>query len=296
MPGGYLGTVGSTADFTLTRDQLIEEAFKSAGLWAEGEGLTPEQLNVGIVKLSLIVREVDHSGNWVWTVQQPSHLALEAGVGVYDVQNGLPNNISEIVSAVYRAKDGRDSSPLKILKSDGYEAIQDKLGHGEPHAVYLTTDTRLEQRRLYVSPYLSSVTAQSQVEGTDGNIYKCIYPHTASATNKPVDGANWRMVWELSAGATTTWALGTAYTAAEAIRLVIKRPIFDFASASTTPDFPISWPRLLVTRLAIDVGQVYRIPQGQMEMLAAMLKGSFTDIFPSTRPKSNDIHNKVQFF
>lgn len=296
MPVGQLSNVASTHDFTLTRDQLILAAYETAGLAPEGEGLTPEQLNIGIVRLGMIVREVDQSGNWVWTIQQPVHLALEAGVGVYDVQNGLPNYISEIVSAVYRSKDGRDSAPLTILKAEGYEAIQEKMETGTPRAVYLTGDINLSLRRLYVTPYLSAVTAQSKVLGTDGNIYKCIYPHTASATTTPVTGANWRMVWEAGAGATTTWASGTVYSAAESIRLVVKRPIYDFDGASNTPDFPMQWPRLLMLRLAQDVGQVYRVPQVTQETIAAMIRGSFTDIFPSTRPKSNNIHHKALYF
>lgn len=296
MPVGLLGTVASTADFTLTRDQLIQAAFETAGLAPEGEGITPEQLRVGEVRLNLIVREVDQSGNWVWTVQQPTHLALAAGVAVYDANNGLAQNISEIVSAVYRGKDGRDSAPLKILKAEGYEELPDKLDTGEPEAVYLTNDINLALRRLYVWPHLASITAQSRVLGTDGNIYKCIYPHTAASTTQPITGANWRMVWEAGSGSTTTWASGTAYTSTESLRLVIKRPVYDFDSASNTPDFPMQWPRLLMLRLAQDVGQVYRIPQADKDTIAAMIKGSFTDIFPSTRPKTTNIHNKVKYF
>lgn len=296
MPVGLLGTVASTSDFTLTRDQLIQAAYETAGLAPEGEGITPEQLNIGIVRLGLIVREVDQSGSWVWTIQQPYHLALASGVGVYDVQNGLPNNIAEIVSAVYRSNDGCDSRPLKILKPEGYEELNDKLDTGEPEAVYLTNDIQLELRRLYVHPHLSTVTTQSKVLGTDDNIYKCIYPHTASSTTNPTDGANWRMVWEAGSGATTTWASGTAYTSAESLRLVIKRPVYDFDSASNTPDFPMQWPRLLMLRLAQDVGQVYRIPQNDRDTIAAMIRGSFTDIFPSTRPKTNDFHHKAKYF
>lgn len=296
MPVGLLSTVASTADFTLTRDQLIQAAFETAGLAPEGEGITPEQLKVGEVRLGMIVREVDQSGNWVWTVQQPTHLALAAGVAVYDANNGLAQNISEIVSAVYRGKDGRDSAPLKILKAEGYEELPDKLDTGEPEAVYLTNDINLALRRLYVWPHLASITAQSRVLGTDGNIYKCIYPHTASATTTPISGANWRMVWEAGSGSTTTWTSGTAYTSTESLRLVIKRPIYDFDSASNTPDFPMQWPRLLMLRLAQDVGQVYRIPQADKETIAAMIKGSFTDIFPSTKPKTNDLHHKARYF
>ena len=132
--------------------------------------------------------------------------------------------------------------------------------------------------------------------GSDNNVYKCIYPHTSSSTNQPITGANWRMVWELSAGSVTAWATSTDYTTAESLRMVIRRPIYDFDSATNTPDFPMQWPRLLMLRLAQDVGLVYGIPQSDKDTLAAMIRGSFTDIFPSTRPKSNDVHHKASYF
>ena len=296
MPVGLLNTVASTHDFTVTRDQLIQAAFETARILEEGQSLSAEQLNIGAMRLNMILREVDQSGNWVWTIQEPSHLALQAGVGVYDANAGLPQNISELVSVSYRSADGSDSKPLKILKAEGYEEIQDKLQSGEPQAVYLTNDSNLSLRRLYVWPFLSTVTTQSKIVGSDNNVYKCIYPHTSSSTNQPITGANWRMVWELSAGSVTAWATSTDYTTAESLRMVIRRPIYDFDSATNTPDFPMQWPRLLMLRLAQDVGLVYGIPQSDKDTLAAMIRGSFTDIFPSTRPKSNDVHHKASYF
>ncbi len=293
MPVGQINTVAQTADFTVTRDQLIQAAFETARVIPEGESMTPEQLNIGMIRLNLIVREVDQSGNWVWTIQEATHVPLASGVGVYDVNNGLPRNVSELVSVVYRSENGCDSPPLKILKADGYEEIRDKLLNGEPKAVYLTTDIQLERRRLYVWPFLSTVTAQSKVIGTDNNIYKCIYPHTSSSTNQPTSGQNWRMVWELSASSVTPWVSGSNYTTAESLRIVMKRPIFDFDNASNTPDFPMQFPRLLMYRLAADLADVYGTNQ---DALNGKIQGAFTDLFPSTRPKSNDIHNKVQFF
>lgn len=296
MPVGLISTVASTADFTLTRDQLIQAAYETAKQVEEGNPVSPEQLARGETRLNLLVREVDQSGNWVWTIQEAKHLTLQANVGVYDANSGLPTNISEIVSVVYRDKSGCDSPPLKILKAEGYEEIRNKMECGEPQAVYLTNDITLAQRRLYVWPHMSSVTTQSKVLGSDNQVYKCVYPHTSTTTNKPISGANWRMVWEASSAGVTAWANSTAYTMAESVRMVIKRPIFDFDSASNTPDFPIQWPRLLMLRLAIDVGTIYGTPQSHLEMLQGMVKGSFTDIFPSTRPKSNDLHNKASYF
>ena len=296
MPeSGFLATVGRTADATVTRDKLIEMAFQNIGVLPEGESLRPEMLQAGIDRLDLIVREIDEGGAWRWTVQEPVHIPLQAGVGVYDANAGLPQNCSEIMSAVYRGSDGRDSPPLKILSAEGYEQLSDKLESGEPRAVYLTGGITLATRRLYIWPILSSVTARTSVIGTDGQNYRCIYPHTSSASTQPATGANWRMVWELGGLGTTTWAAGTIYTAAESLRMVIRRPIFDFDSASNTPDIPPQLQRALLFRLCDDLQDPYPSPDSSNRMAQKYI-GAYNDVSASLRKKTIAIHNKARYF
>lgn len=296
MSTGYQVNLGSTHDYTVTRDKLIELAYRLIGVLPPGESLGPEELQEGIDRLNLIVREVDESGRWRWTIEAATHLQLQAGVGVYDANTGLPRNIAEIMSVVYRDANGHDSKPLKILKTEAYERIPDKMQNGIPEAVYLTDDINLPLRRLYVWPFPSSVATQSVVDGTDGNIYKCIYPHTATTTTRPITGANWRMAWQLSAGASVAWAANAQYTNGESLRMVIRRPVFDFDQADNTPDFPPQMYNLLVERLAIALGTSYRIPSSELQDLVGQMRGSFSDISASLHVKTNDIHNKVKYF
>lgn len=292
---GYRSTLGRTADATLTRDKLIEMAFQNIGVLPEGAAMSAEMLQAGIDRLDLIVREVDEAGAWRWTVQEPAHISLQAGVGVYEAYTGLPTNCSEILSAVYRGKDGRDSAPLTILSAEGYEQLSDKLESGEPRAVYLTTGNVLAERRLYVWPILSTISTRAVVVGTDGNPYRCIYPHTSSSSTRPTTGANWRMVWEQGGVSVTNWVDATSYTAAEALRLVVRRPIFDFDSASNTPDIPPQLQRALLFRLCDDLQDPYPSPDNSNRM-AEKYKGAYSDVVASLRKKTNDIHNKVRYY
>jgi hypothetical protein len=292
---GYLSTLGRTADATLTRDKLIEMAFQNIGVLPEGAAMSAEMLQAGIDRLDLIVREVDEVGAWRWTVQEPVHIPLRANVGIYDANGGLPTNCSEILSAVYRGHDGRDSAPLKILSAEGYEEISDKLQTGEPRAVHLTTGNALATRRLYVWPFPSSISTRSEVVGIDGLRYQCLYPHTSSTSTAPGSGSNWRMVWQLGGLGVTAWATSTAYTAAEALRLVVRRPIFDFDSADNTPDIPPQLQRALLFRLCDDLQDPYPSPDNSNRM-AEKYKGAYSDVVASLRKKTNDIHNKVRYF
>lgn len=289
-------TTGTTYDYTCSRDKIIEIAHKIIGVLEPGQVLDADQLQDGIELLSMQVRETDQSGRWRWTIGAASHVTLAANTFVYDSSNGLPTNIAELLTVVYRDAGGKDSEPLKILKAETYEEIPDKLYVGDPKAVYLTEDITLAIRRLYVWPMRSSVATQSVVTGTDANAYKCIYPHAGATVNRPITGANWRMLWELGGSGAVAWGSGTNYTNTEQLRLTYRRPIFDFDAADDTPDFPIQWPRLLVYQLAFDLGDIYSIPIEERNLMIAKVKGSFDNIYPSVKAKQNTRHNKARYF
>lgn len=293
---GVTASVGTTSDFTLTRDQLIRMAHENVGVLEEGQVLSAHQLNKGIERLGLIVREIDASGKWQWTIEAATHLPLASGVTLYDVNNGLPSNVAELISVTHRDSSGQDSPPLTILSAEGYEALVNKLEIGSPTAVHLSNATALGSRRLYIYPTPQTVVAQSVVLGTDGDTYRCIYPHTSSTVSKPTTGANWRMVWELGGLSPATWAASTAYVAGDHLRLTYRRPIYDFDAADSTPDFPMSWPRLLVLRLEQELRKLYGLPMVEREAGQAEIRGAYQDIFASTKPKTNNLHNKVEYF
>jgi len=291
---GFQDPLSRTSDFTITRDRLIRLAFEEAKAIAPGEGLSAEDLQMGKDRLNLIVREVDGSGKWEWAIEGSVTVPLIGGVGVYDGNVNFPTNVSEILSAVYRTANGQESGKLHVLTAEGYEDIPDKLAVGESTSIHITPHRDVLQRRMYVNPIPATITAQSKVIGTDDTIYRCIYPHTASSLNRPTTGSNWRMVWEVGTGATTTWTSGTSYTSAESIRIVYRRPLFDFTEADHIADFPPQFQRLLVLRLAQDL--TYALTAEEQAVLASKVKGAYNDIFDSTRPKTTNIHNKAKYF
>lgn len=288
-------STGSTADFTLTRDELIEQGFKMIGVLSPGNTLDGELLEEGKKVLGLIVRETDQAGRWRWTIDVASTLTLVANTFRYTSSNGLPTNIADLVKVTYRDGQANDL-PMKILKAEGYEDLPRKIETGDPKYVYLTDNIVLASRELYVNPVLSSVNAQSVVTGSDALTYKCIQNHVAGSTNKPITGANWRLYWELGGSAPATWATSTSYTAPQLIRMLFRRPIYDFDSASDTPDFPISWPRLMVYKFAFDLADYWGIPAEECQKYIQKAKGAYDDLFVSNKAKSTNLHGKAKYF
>lgn len=288
-------STGTTYDFTCTRDKLIELAHKVIGVLEPGQPLDGDQLNDGVTLLGLIVRETDASGKWRWTVGDAKHVPLAANTAVYTSANGLPTNIAELHTASYRDASGNDW-PMTILTAEKYEEITGKAEVGQPEKLYLSEDITLASRVLYVWRMLSSVTAQSVVTGSDAQVYRCTRAHMADAVNHPVSGANWRLFWELGGSSPSAWASGASYTAPDQIRISYRRPLFDFDTAADTPDFPMQWPRLLLYKLAFDLGDIWGIPVEERNNMIQKAKGAYQDVFPSLKNKTNNVHNKVKFF
>lgn len=286
-----VGLPDDSTYLTLTRNKFIEMAYRTIGVLEQGQILDGDLLNEGIDILTMIVREVDGAGKWRWTFEDSVHIPLLSGTFIYSIDRGLPSNISELLMASYRDASGRDT-PLDILKAERYEEITNKLQYGTPKSVYLTEHSDLSLRELYVWPTFETVVATSEVSGP----YRCTRTHTSTVHTEPVTGRNWKMFWESGGEGSTPWATDTLYTAAPSLRLQFRRPLIDFVTAESLPDFPMPWPRMLMYKLAFDLGDPMGIPIEERKYMIEKAKGAFNDIFPSVKVKSNTHHNKVKFF
>jgi len=56
-----------------------------------------------------------------------------------------------------------------------------------------------------------TLTASSEVTGSDGEVYTCRKSHTSAALNQPITGAEWSTYWIKSGSTGGVWANATAY-------------------------------------------------------------------------------------
>lgn len=287
--------VGTTFTANLTRNGLVEAAYRAIGVLPPGQTMSGELLNEGIEALNLIVRELDATGKWLWGISAPSSITLVANTFVYTSANGLPTNILEVVSAYYRDSSAEDY-PLEVLTAEGYDRVTNKTDTGEPTAVYLTDHRDVGSQTLYIVPTLASVNTQSVVTGTDAVVYKCIRSHTADSTNKPITGANYLLYWAAGGSGPSTWATDEAYVAPQQVLLRFKRPLFDFDTASDNPDFPTQYTRMLKNLLAADLSDGQGIPLEERAFLIKKAKASYDNIFRSIRPTTTDTGKKAKYY
>ena len=290
---------GTSSDFNLKRNDVISLAYEDIGVIQAGRPLTASQLQEGIKRLNLIIREEDargtHQNKNLWALTEKT-LQLQANGFVYDVENdGLSAGVVDLVSAFYRDTTG-DDIEVKIIQAEQYEAITDKNDSGDPEKIYLKRNKDLSCQLLYVWPALSSVGTTSQVIGSDGQNYRCIMGHTSATISKPITGTSYRIYWEQGGSAGSAWVTATAYTNGELIRYVIKRPLYDFDNASDNPDMPQGWSRYLAKRLAYDLCGPYHIMVDERTLLKAEYLDARLEIFPNTQPDGQQFHNKYQYF
>lgn len=289
--------VGTTSDFTLTRNQLVTKALKKVRAVAQEENPTPTQLTEGIHALNLIVREEDADGKHLWAYSStPSTVTLLQDIGVYTTSQGLPNNIVELTSVSYRNSSGVDC-PVQILTHAQYEAISNKFDRGDTEKIFLTHDRVLASRSLYVWPLPNNINTQSEVIGTDALNYRCIRSHTAVADNKPVTGANYLLFWEQGGSSGATWVSGTSYSAPQLLRIWYKRPLADFDAANDDPDMPTSWTRKLLYELATDLADDYGLALEERAVLSTKAGRADERTFAQTQvEKTTDTHDKAVYF
>lgn len=294
-----IDAMSTTANFNVTRNQVIEAALRKIGAFRLGATMNAAQLAQGIQALNLIIREEDAKGTGqaknLWALDEKT-LQLQADGFVYDVDNdGLSGSILDIVSAYYRNTSG-DDTPLKIYTTEEYDAIADKDTQGDPEIVYLKRNVDLSCQMFYVWPAKSSVGTTSEVIGSDGVNYRCITGHTSDAIRKPITGTSYRIYWQEGGEDGSAWVDDTDYTNGELIRYVIKRPLYDFTSAGDNPDMPQGWSLYLIYRLALDLSPEYHITLEERNWLMARYKEARSEIFPNSQPISNNFHSKGQYF
>lgn len=285
-----------TNNSNLTRDELITMAYEDLKVLAEGETLSAPLLATGIKKLNLIIREHDLAGKHLWAIPAtPTSIPLVAHTFVYTTSNGLPSTALAIVAASYR--DGSQSDcPLDVLTTEQYEAQRNKLETGDPRWVYLTENTAVASKTLYVGPMLSSVNTQSVVTGTDAIVYQCIRSHTADSLNTPITGANYVLYWEAGGSGPSTWTTGTSYTAPQLLRLWVKRPLYDFDAASDNPDMPQGWAHWLQQELAIRLSTGHNVPIDRLQIMRSLRNESYERIFRSVQPQTSKTHDLTIYF
>jgi len=284
---------GTTFNSGFRRDEIIAAALKKVTKSRKG-GYSLIQIDDAIKSLNKIIRSESARGDsrvdHLWALQET---ALILTPGVY--QYGLAHNTLNIKSMVYRGIDGRDC-PIHLITHVQWNQLTNKVEEGSVKQAYFKNDIDLEEQVLYVNPVPLTVTAGSEVLGTDGLNYTCIQKHTAAAVNRPITGEGYGLYWQLEGSAGAAWVTGTEYVNGELLYYVYERPLFDFDLPGDNPDMPAGWENYLIYKLAYDLAPDYRLPLEERKFLEYRVTQELGLLHPSKKVTVTDHHNKGSFF
>jgi len=294
-------TTGTTTDFALTRNELIELGYAKIGKLAPGGSLDEDQLERGIKALNLIIKKEDNRGveknKHLWAMNT-DHLILQADKFLYGVQEGLSPSILRLETVVFRGTDGDDES-MDIVTVAQHEAKIDKNETGDPSKLRFVLGRRPQENQFWVLPNPSSIGTTSTVAGTDSLSYSCIQGHTSALQNRPISGTDWPMFWKEWGTGTTAWVASTAYTNGELIRYVFRQPLFEFNKHSDNPDMPLGWDNFLIYSLALELAPEppNPVPLEDRRWLSSKVAFERAELFPISRDTATRSHtNLTEFF
>lgn len=272
-------TTSGSYDFTVTRDDIIKDAYDEIGVLEEGETPNAEQTTSAARKLNMMVKLWMTKGRHLWCVQDAA-LFLVLGQTYYSLGNSTadanwcdPTDMAQTTTTVAKVAG---ASTLTVASASGI-ANGDKIGvvldsgdiqwttvNGAPaglvvtlgavltgavasgNIVYAYTSRLVRPLRVIKdSLYLRDSTGYDQpVELIDKVEYDML---TAKAQRGAIIQAAYEPL--LSSGRLWTWS--TTDVATKTLRFSVERPIQDFDLTTDNPDFPVEWSMALYQNLAV---------------------------------------------
>lgn len=133
-------------DFNLTRNEIIQRAFRITGALKLRQSLTADQFTQGNIALNCMIKLWQADNIFLWTLREMTQ-AITSASASYSLASVDPT-VMWIDKAWYRDSSNTDI-PLEIITWRGYEGIEDKLVTGSP--VKIAIDSRIAPT-MYVYP------------------------------------------------------------------------------------------------------------------------------------------------
>jgi hypothetical protein len=125
----------SDYNFNVTRNEIIERAYRIIGKLSVGETMSAEMLSQALIAMNSMIKSWQSRNVFLWTIKEFS-LALVPGTKTYVAPTDPP--IYAIDQAYIRLTN--DDQRIQICSWRQYVDIWDKDSPGEPDVIALTTD------------------------------------------------------------------------------------------------------------------------------------------------------------
>lgn len=268
-----------SVDFSVSRDDIIQDAAENLGIVEEGGTPTAAQVTVLARKLNMIVKQWQGNADFarglkVWS-RKRAYIFLQKGQGSYSLGPSGDHATSSYVTTTLTANSAISDTSIEVSSISGISAsdyvgveMDDGSIHwstvsGAPSGVTVTlatgvsvaasTGNRLFAYTTKMRRPLSIVTAVLRdSSGTDSPMTPFLLENYEALPSKTADGAPARYMYEAQLTNGVIYLDVEPSDVTNVIRVVYISPIEDFDAASDTPDYPQSWFRALCAQLTMD--------------------------------------------
>ena len=131
-------------DFNLTRNQIIEAAYRKTGVLDSGEPLSGTEISEGNLALNIIIKDWRNKGIFLWEHSKKTQ-SLSASTSSYT----LGNDVIHLEKAYYTS-DNTDT-PVEVISYSHYLDIRNKSSESS-NPTHVALDYATSTRTLWVYP------------------------------------------------------------------------------------------------------------------------------------------------
>jgi hypothetical protein len=303
--------VSGSKDFSVTRTQIIEAAYRKIGIFDIGEGVSGEQSSAASLALNMLIKEWLARGADIH-LRQDMTLFLQPNQTSYVFSSTSTDKYTNdtVVETTLSADEASGQTEISVTAETGM-TVSDNIG------------IKIDDGTIHWST-ISSLATLTIADATDGaassgnKVYaytnrgdvprKILYAYRRdtngidtpvgligendyqSLSDKDADGAPTQIFYRAQTGQGTLRVWPTKWSSGDKLVLITQVFPDDFDAASNSPDFPISWANTLVWGLAAEIAPENGVPAPEQDRLVARAEAKLRDMM------DNDVENASVVF
>jgi hypothetical protein len=270
-------TTSGSYDFTISRDDIIKEAYKLLGSLEESETPSSEAVSSGARKLTLMAKAWMQKGYHLWCVQDVV-LFQVLGQQSYLLGNAATDanwcQIDDYAQTTLSAAAAAGASTVALTSATGF-ATSDNIGIVLDSGAIQWTTATMSGTTATLGAILTGAAASGNVVFAYTTkpyrpmrvVKDSLYRRDINGNDTPVTlrgkgdydmltaksqrGKTIQTAYQpfLTSGRLWTWP--TADLSTDTLRFSVERAIQDFDLSTDNPDFPIEWGEALYYNLAV---------------------------------------------
>lgn len=146
--------LSGSANYSVTRNDLVKGALRICGALAQGETPTADQYTEGYEALNLMIKAFIADGMQLWAIKQHS-VTLTSTVNTYRIGEGQTVNIAKplrIIQAYFHNGTTNVDVPMTLLTREEYNRLGNKTTPGNPNQFYYDPQRTYGDLYLYPTP------------------------------------------------------------------------------------------------------------------------------------------------